>query len=104
MTTSESLSLEDQKLLRLAKLFDLRTFIGALFTVFGVLVTIQGIFVSDADIKKAAGIRLALWVGLIMLAVGIGFIGWVLARPPELPPARPAEDDAPDTAPASEAP
>jgi hypothetical protein len=102
MTTSESVSPEsarsadspeNQRLLRLAKLFDLRTFIGALFTIFGVLVTIQGAFVSDADIKKAAGIRLGLWVGLIMLAVGLGFIGWMLAKPPELPPARPAEDD-----------
>jgi hypothetical protein len=85
MTTSEPESVDQQKLLRLAKLFDLRTFIGSLFTIFGVLVTIQGLFVSDADIKKAAGIRLGLWVGLIMLAVGLGFIGWMLAKPPELP-------------------
>lgn len=88
-----ALSDQERSALRLAKLFDLRTFIGALFTIFGVLVTIQGIFVSEADIKKAAGIRLALWLGLIMLAVGLGFIGWVLVRPPELIRARDGETD-----------
>jgi hypothetical protein len=79
--------------LRLAKLFDLRTFIGSLFTIFGVLVTIQGLFVSDADIQKAAGIRLALWLGLVMLATGLGFIGWMLAKPPELVRRRPDDED-----------
>ena len=78
-------------MLRLAKLFDLRTFIGSLFTIFGVLVTIQGLFVSDADVRKATGVHLALWLGLIMLAIGIGFIGWMLAKPPQL--ARAAAED-----------
>jgi hypothetical protein len=85
MTIPAPESAEAQRMLRLAKLFDLRTFIGSLFTIFGVLVTIQGIFVSDANVRKAAGVHLALWLGLIMLVVGLGFIGWMLAKPPELP-------------------
>ena len=93
MSTPETLSAQEQSALRLAKLFDLRTFIGSLFTIFGVLVTIQGIFVSDADVKKAAGVHLALWTGLIMLAIGLGFIGWVLAKPPELVRSAPPEED-----------
>ena len=67
---------------RLAKLFDLRSFIGALFVIFGVLVTIPGIAASQATITKEAGINLGLWVGLIMLAMGVFFIGWVLLKPP----------------------
>jgi hypothetical protein len=97
MTLSESPSSPERSALRLAKLFDLRTFIGSLFTIFGVLVTIQGLFVSDADLQKAAGIRLALWLGLIMLATGLGFIGWMLAKPPELVRRRPTEDDPAET-------
>jgi xanthine/uracil/vitamin C permease (AzgA family) len=67
---------------RLAKLFDLRSFIGVLFTIFGVLVTISGIAASQASIDQAAGINLSLWVGLIMLVIGLIFLAWLLAKPP----------------------
>ncbi len=68
----------------LAKLFDLRTFTGGLFLIFGVIVTIVGLGASDADIRKAAGLNLSLLLGVIMLAMGVFFIGWMLLRPPEL--------------------
>ena len=68
----------------LAKLFDLRTFTGALFLIFGVIVTIVGLNASDAEIAKAAGINLSLILGLIMLVMGAAFIVWMLLRPPEL--------------------
>jgi hypothetical protein len=68
----------------LAKLFDIRSFTGALFLIFGVIVTIVGLGASDADIQKAAGINLSLIIGIIMLVVGAIFILWLLARPPEL--------------------
>jgi hypothetical protein len=81
----------------LAKLFDLRTFTGALFLIFGVIVTIVGIGASDADIRKAAGINLSLMLGLIMLAMGVFFIGWMLLRPPELLQGHEmSEDDLPE--------
>ena len=67
---------------RLAKLFDLRSFIGTLFLIFGVLVTIPGLTASKATITKSAGINLGLWVGLIMLVLGLLFIAWVLLKPP----------------------
>ena len=78
------MSADDRRTLKLAKLFDLRTFIGALFVVFGVVVTIEGLLADQAEIDKAAGIRLSLWTGLVMLAVGIGFLAWMLAAPPEI--------------------
>ncbi|MEV8510363.1 hypothetical protein AB0368_36800 [Actinoplanes sp. NPDC051475] len=68
----------------LAKLFDIRSFTGALFLIFGVIVTIVGLTASDADIAKSAGLNLALFLGLIMLAMGAVFIIWLLLRPPEL--------------------
>src|SRR3954468_18417890 len=68
----------------LAKIFDLRTFIGSLFVVFGVIVTIRGFTASRADIAKAAGINLSLWAGLIMLATGVIFVAWTLISPPEV--------------------
>jgi hypothetical protein len=73
----------DRRAHRLAKLFDLRTFIGALFLIFGIVVTIEGLTASAADIAKAAGVNLSLWTGLSMLIVGGIFIGWMLAKPPE---------------------
>jgi hypothetical protein len=68
----------------LAKLFDLRTFTGTLFLIFGVIVGIVGLNASEADIAKAAGINISLVLGGIMLAMGLVFIVWMLVRPPEL--------------------
>jgi predicted membrane channel-forming protein YqfA (hemolysin III family) len=73
---------EEARNWRLAKMFDLRTFIGVLFVIFGVLVIIPGIIANPADIEKAAGINLALWVGGFMLLLGVIFLAWVLASPP----------------------
>ncbi|MFL6113476.1 MAG: hypothetical protein ACJ786_19260 [Catenulispora sp.] len=65
-----------------AKLLDLRMFIGSLFVVFGILVTFRGLTASAAEIAKAAGINLSLWTGLLMLATGIVFVAWTLISPP----------------------
>ena len=82
MAEKIKLTPEEARNWRLAKLFDLRSFIGALFLIFGVLVTIAGLAASQATINKAAGINLGLWVGLIMLAMGVFFIAWILLKPP----------------------
>jgi hypothetical protein len=68
----------------LAKLFDIRSFTGALFLIFGVIVTIVGLGASDSDIQKSAGLNLALLLGPFMLAFGAIFIVWLLLKPPEL--------------------
>jgi hypothetical protein len=81
----------------LAKLFDLRTFTGALFLIFGVIVTIVGLNASQAEIQKAAGVNLSLILGVIMLAMGVVFIVWLLVRPPELLQGHEmSEDDLPE--------
>ena len=68
----------------LAKLFDIRSFTGALFVIFGVIVAIVGLNASDADIQKSAGLNLALLIGPIMFVFGAIFIVWLLLKPPEL--------------------
>ena len=77
---------------RLAKLFDLRSFIGALLLIFGILVIIPGIVASPATINKAAGLNLALWEGGLMLVVSAIFLTWVVLKPP--PPVTAAEAEA----------
>ncbi len=83
---------EAAKALRLLKLFDLRTFIGSLFLIFGLVVTIEGMVAGDAEIKKAAGINISLWTGLVMLLTGAFFIGWMLLAPPSLELPKKVED------------
>jgi|SRR3954471_23880977 len=74
----------DPRALRLAKLFDLRTFIGALFLIFGVVVTVEGLVASPASIAKAGGINMSLWTGICMVVLGAVFILWMLLKPPSL--------------------
>jgi hypothetical protein len=62
-------------------LFDLRTIIGGLFTLYGLMLTVYGIFDSEADVQKAAGVRINLWTGLGMLALGLAFLAWMKLRP-----------------------
>ena len=64
-----------------ANLFDLRRIIGGMFVFYGLLLTVLGIFDSDAEVEKAAGVRINLWAGLGMLVVAAIFIGWALWRP-----------------------
>jgi hypothetical protein len=69
-----------------AILFDLRSVIGLLFVVYGVVLTILG-FIGETpeQLAKAGGLALNLWTGLVMLVVGIIFYVWAFTKPP-LPP------------------
>jgi hypothetical protein len=64
-----------------ANLFDLRRIIGALFVALGLLLTILGLFASDEEIDRAAGVNINLWAGLGMLALGVAFLLWAQLRP-----------------------
>ncbi|AQU68303.1 hypothetical protein ABZ353_04270 [Streptomyces niveus] len=88
-----------------ARLFDIRLIIGGLFTLYGVIVTVAGVFVSDADMEKAEGVNINLWTGLAMLALGLFFLGWMKLRPTEIPPPTATDEaDATDEAGTPEAP
>lgn len=64
--------------------FDIRNIIGALIGVYGVILTLMGIF-GDPETDKTGGPNANLWAGLIMLAFGIGFLAWARLRPVLVP-------------------
>lgn len=66
---------------RAANLFDLRRIIGGLFVVYGLVLAALGLFDSQEEIDKAAGVNINLWAGVGMLVFGILMIIWALTRP-----------------------
>ena len=67
---------------RTAGLFDIRVIIGALLGLYGIVLTLLGLFaVSDADLDRGGGLNINLWAGLGMLAVSIAFVAWARLRP-----------------------
>lgn len=82
---------DDEKVSAAARLFDVRRVIGGLFTVYGVIVTLIGAFDSPAEIAKAQGVRINLWMGLAMLALGLLMLLWLRLSPTH-PPAATAKD------------
>ena len=78
---SESAEVEADRARRAADLFDLRRIIGGLFIVYGVILFVLGLTDSDAEIDKAAGWNLNLYVGIAMLVVGALFLLWAFTRP-----------------------
>ncbi len=66
----------------LAGLFDIRNVIGALLSLYGVVLLVMGIFDNTASQRaRADGVNANLWVGLGTLAMGVFFIVWALIRP-----------------------
>lgn len=76
---------QNKQALRTARLYDLRSAIAALFTIFGILVSATGLFASDEDLTKSEGVNLSLWTGLGMLALAAVFWLWMFMVPPDIP-------------------
>lgn len=68
--------------------FDIRTFIGTLIGIYGVVLVVMGLFAtSDADLAKADGLNINLWAGLGMIVAAVVFGGWAYLRPVVVPEA-----------------
>jgi xanthine/uracil/vitamin C permease (AzgA family) len=66
--------------------FDIRLIIGLLAGVYGVVLTVLGLFVtSDTEIDKSAGVNINLWTGLALIVVSILFVSWARLRPLRIP-------------------
>jgi uncharacterized membrane protein len=62
-------------------LFDVRSIIGALMILYGVILLLASFATSDADKAKADGVNANLWVGIVLLAFGILMAVWAVTRP-----------------------
>jgi hypothetical protein len=65
----------------MASLFDLRMVIGGLLTLYGIVLTVLGLFASSDTKAMAAGININIWAGLVILAGGAVFLAWARLRP-----------------------
>jgi hypothetical protein len=74
-----------EKVSSAARLFDVRRVIGGLFLVYGVIVTLMGLFESKSELDKAQGVRINLWMGLGMLALGVLMLVWLRLNPAKTP-------------------
>ena len=64
-----------------ANTFDLRRIIAGLFFIYGAILTILGLFDSDKEIDKAAGVHINLYAGIGMLIFAALMLAWGLWRP-----------------------
>jgi hypothetical protein len=66
--------------------FDVRSIIGGLLGLYGVILTVTGLWFTDAEEKaKVDGENLNLWVGIGLIVFAALFIGWVVLRPLKVP-------------------
>ena len=81
---------------RLTVLFDIRTIIGVLFGIYGLVCLIWGLVdFTSADSARAGGVNINLWAGIGLLLAAAVFIAWSLLRPLHPPePEPPPEKDA----------
>jgi uncharacterized membrane protein len=62
-------------------LFDVRSIVGALLSLYGLILLLTSFATSDADKAKADGINANLWMGLLLLVVGVLMLVWAVTRP-----------------------
>jgi hypothetical protein len=60
--------------------FDIRNVIGGLVGLYGLILTLMGLF-GDEEGDKTGDVNANLWAGLIMLVFGIAFLLWARLRP-----------------------
>jgi len=63
-----------------AGVFDIRTIIGLLLLVYGVIIGAMGLF-ADPNFDKTGGVNANLLAGGALLAVGAVFVLWARMRP-----------------------
>jgi len=65
-----------------AGLFDIRNIIGALLGIYGIVLLVVGVVgTSQREIDRAGGINANIWVGVVLVVIGVLFLIWARARP-----------------------
>jgi hypothetical protein len=72
---------EELEAAKQANRFDIRRIIGGVFLVYGLVLTLMGIFGTHHVKTKAAGINIDLWTGIGMLIFAALMLFWAFARP-----------------------
>jgi hypothetical protein len=88
MTDSSSASRDDGSSgARRAGAFDVRTFIGTLIGLYGLIILVTGLVAtSDADLERAGGMNINVAAGIGMIVVAAAFLAWARLRPVVVPP------------------
>ncbi|GAA4553098.1 hypothetical protein [Pseudonocardia xishanensis] len=69
-----------------SRLFDLRTILALMFSVYGIVLLVLGLVATDeTDIAKAGGWNINLDTGIAMLVLAAFFLLWVRLRPVKAP-------------------
>jgi hypothetical protein len=63
---------------------DIRNVIGALLGLYGVVLTLMGLF-GDQELDKTGDVNANLWAGLALLVTSAGFLTWARLRPLRVP-------------------
>jgi hypothetical protein len=63
---------------------DIRNVIGGLLGLYGVILTLMGIF-GDKEGDKTGDINANLWAGIVLLVMGAIFLTWARVRPVVVP-------------------
>jgi hypothetical protein len=77
----EKPQLSEEQVEKATSLLDIRKIIGGLLGIYGLLVLGAGLFGSEADKEKAAGVNINLWVALALLVASGLFFAWGFSRP-----------------------
>lgn len=86
MSETSSTSTESERPHK-AGAFDVRTFIGALLGLYGVILLLTGWLATDEEaLAKSDGVNVNLWTGLGLLVAGAVFVTWARLRPVIVPP------------------
>lgn len=63
-------------------LFDIRTIVGSLLGLYGIILVITGLVHDTVDEEaKTGGINVNLWAGLALVVIAAAFVSWALLRP-----------------------
>ncbi|WP_141013467.1 hypothetical protein [Nocardioides sambongensis] len=80
MDEAEQTSHSERRRRHTSRAFDIRTVIGALLGIYGVVLVAVDIVGDDAG-KETGDLSANLWAGLALIAVSVVFLTWVRLRP-----------------------
>jgi hypothetical protein len=81
MADEQQPDLTHEEVERASTLLDIRRIIGGVLGLYGLLLLGAGLFGSEADKDKAAGVNINLWVALALIVAAALFFLWAGTRP-----------------------